>query len=236
MATVRQTTAVRFSLRGVLIAVALVAAYCAAVAPTFRAWSRPERVAFLAVWGWAFLGWLGIVGVQSVLRLKAERYAGAVRLTLMSRKSRIAFVAFVFFAIVAAALIIFHAFIAAKVARTHAEAAAMGRTISLGHAPRLGFVLGVMAGMVTTCLWWRGDRIEFCDRGVLNFVRCTPWPAVDYEWILSDPQGLMLCLGHNRIHVIAPEGSRTEVNEMLRRRYASLASPCDDGEDSVTTP
>lgn len=56
-------------------------------------------------------------------------------------------------------------------------------------------------------------------------MRCTPWPAVDYEWLLSDPQRLMLCLGYNRIHVIVPDGSRAEVDGMLRRRYASLASP-----------
>lgn len=225
MAPARQTTAVRFSLRGVFIAVAIVATYCAVLAPKLRGWSRPERVAFLTAWCAVLLGWMGVLAICSVRRLKAERSAGSVCLAMSVRRARAASLAWAIMVIALVVLITFQATASAASARLEGELVAMGKGLNAALSPWHVVPTGVLAGFLTAALWWRGDRVEFCDHGILSFWSYTPWPAVEREWQLSNPNLLMLRLGQQRRCIVVPEELRAEVNEMLRRRCTSLALP-----------
>lgn len=104
------------------------------------------------------LAWLaGNVGIHSILRLRAERRAGVARIALATRGRRMALLIWALSGTVIVVLLPFHALTAATLARQNAEAAAMGRATLPSHAPRLGFAVGGMAGMLTTFFWWRGD-------------------------------------------------------------------------------
>lgn len=234
MAPVRQTTAVRFSLRGVLIAVAVVAVYCAAISPQFRTWSSPEQVAFLKAFGIPLLGWIVSVGVFSILRLRAERCSGLVQLSLRNHRARGAIAMWIIAVTINVAMITRHAFYASDHVRLQAEFAAKGLGDVPTTPPWLRIVCGIVIGLLTVMVWWRGDRVDFCDRGVLNFVCFTSWRAIACEWILSDPCILRLWLRWHRIDVVVTPETWAEVNEILRHRYASLASPDEDIEDSET--
>lgn len=228
MNSVRQATAVRFSLRGVLIAIAVVGVFCAAVAPTVRGWSGADRIAFLSVWGPAILGWAGALGISIWLRIKAEQRAGAVLLSLQLHRPRLTLVMWIAVAMAEFAILSDLAFNAPHISRLRASIAAHGRTSYPNAAPPGAIALGAVLSLPTILLWWRGNRIDFCEHGILTLVRCTPWPVVDYEWLLSEPRLLMLCLTHRRIHVVVPDVSRAKVQEMLNRRYAPLATPAQD--------
>ncbi len=225
MARVRQSTAVRFSLRGVLIAVAVVAVYCAAIAPQFRMWSVPEQIAFAKAYGGPVLGWLASVCVLSIWRLRVERRAGTVQLSVRCQGYRWATALWVFVAAINAAVITHHAFLAAAHVRLRAEFAAKGFVGLPTLSPWYTIANGIGIGLLTVMVWWRVDRVDFCDRGILRFVRFTPWPAVDYEWLLNEPGLLLLRPGRFPIRVFVPESSCAKVNEMLRRGHAILLSP-----------
>jgi hypothetical protein len=75
-------TRVRFSLRGVFIAIALIAAWLAAVTPWFRQWNADERGAFLLVWCSMALGAVLMAVFLYSRRVRAQRRAGAVRFRL----------------------------------------------------------------------------------------------------------------------------------------------------------
>lgn len=221
MAPVRQTTAVRFCLRGLLIGVAVVAMLCGAVAPSFRDWNLRQRVAFLVVFGSALLALSGTMGLCSMLRLRVERRAGPVHLSLNVHQTQ----GLLFLWAIADAVLVAPVFALAFEA-AHWEGfrhvAAATPIIATGFRPYLRFALGILAGATAgffaTPIWWRADRVDVCDRGVLTFLNWYPWPAVTYEWPKNDSQLLTLSIGRRRIPVVIPDESRAELNEILTRR------------------
>lgn len=209
-------TRVRFSLRGIFIAVAAIGAWLAAVAPWFREWNWDQRGAFLMIWCSMALGAISMAAIFYSRRVRAQRRAGAVHFRLPMPINRYA----LFFG-VAAGLFAFG--ISTVLAFTQAIYPEMRAHGGAWIWNLLACQNGGSLAMAGLGVWWKTTRLELCDEGVLGGFGIQPWSNVrGFRWGGSDPDQLVLQWRRWGVVTVRVNASdKPAVEQFLKTRLAA---------------
>ncbi|HVW37048.1 MAG TPA: hypothetical protein VHB99_07075 [Pirellulales bacterium] len=212
-------TRVRFSLRGIFIATAVVAAWLAAVTPWFREWDGEQRLAFLLIWGSTMLGAIVTVVVLRSRRTHAERSAGQVRFRLPVMNTRLALFCGLgvgLFVLVLSTGLGFYQAI-------NPSSREFGGIWTWNFMALENGAILALAGLGT---WWRTTNLEFCDEGIVTGFGMLPWKKMrGFLWGGSDPNLLVLQCPWTVVTVRVHAGDKRAIEQFLGQRLAANSRP-----------
>lgn len=213
-------TRVRFSLRGVFIAIAAIGAWLAAVAPWFREWNWDQRRAFLMVCGSTALGAISMTLFRSALRIRAERRAGVARFRLSQTITRFAFLFGVATGLFAFGLSMTFAF-------TQAIYTGVSTLQLFWISNLLAFHMGTNLAAAALGVWWKTTGLELCDDGILYGFVIQPWGNVrGFRWGGRDSHQLVLQWRRwGAVTVRVDASDKRAVEQFLDERLAATSRP-----------
>lgn len=201
----------QFRLRTLLASIGFIAVCCAAIAPTFRAWSWPERRTFLTVCVGGLLAFAATALVLALPRLSHRRRAGATLVSLRLPKARtMALLAGLASAACVAGLL--------YSAVLEVQMTASSRMLSLAGAPVVaGMWLGSHTALFGMMFTKFASRIDLCEHGLLTAGGVfAPWSSLEsWQWDRPATERLILQLRWSRTDARVPEALRDEVEHVL---------------------
>ncbi len=237
-ATLPEPTDARFSMRAMLMAMALVAALAATIGPLVRRLEPDTQIRLLTLWGlWLFTGFIWIGGMAR-RRAEAEKLAGrtllrlpmfdenVINVTPARRRLDIAL------AIAASLFMMFpiNLFVVAP-----------GSTRSYFELMLTSGIQVVISvfwfGRAVAMLWWR-KHVRLCEFGILWDQRLFRWDhLIDHQWVSSDA-GVLVVRGLDQrgnegtLRISIPLAHRA-VAQTLVDAKASTPSVAGRNEDST---
>jgi hypothetical protein len=216
-------TTIQFRLRSLLIVMTAGAILMAILSPRIREFTFQELFRFSLVWAGALLGLVGTVVFFGIWRRRAERKAGAVRHRLTTGMS---WGILVLYPVLA--LVIFLGML--RFSFTNAWTPS---PISESIVPLLtdGFLNGFLLAVFITPLWWRIDRLEIRENGIVSSWGYHPWSQIDgFCWREGDPNTLLLrvrgwpSLNRRQWEAKTPKNEKPELERFLSSRVNRLRS------------
>jgi hypothetical protein len=198
---------VRFTLRGIFIATAIVAVCLAAVAPWLRHRTTDERQALAKIWGNVAAGVIATVVGGCALRLREERRAGAARYRLPLSVTRLAGAGSVSGAL----------FMLSMVAVVSFDDVPPANQLPVVNS--MAIQVGIMAALAGLGLWWRTGCLELCDNGVLQAFKLIPYKSIrGFRWGTTAPNLLVVQVGWMVVTVCVRLADKPGIEQFLQSR------------------
>ncbi len=209
----RPESRVRFSLRSMLIGMAVVAVGAALLAPWFQQWNGQQRKAFLLFWANLGGGAAVTVVIGCIMQVQTERRAGRTHFQLPFSTSAFGYLGAIAVALVLLGGVLLYSFHVAESTTQDATQTTVDFNL---------IRFGIFLGWGGLAIWWKAACLELCEACVVNALQFAPWQAVrGLRWGSSNPN--LLLLQYERAIVTAKinPADRPAIEQFLASRLAA---------------